>query len=61
MTQADNTADSAGSAADLDLAIAVTLAGLLTAAAEPGADAAVWSRARDAVFASRGIGLALQS
>lgn len=48
MTQADNTADSAGSAADLDLAIAVTLAGLLTAAAEPGADAAVWSRARDA-------------
>ena len=48
MTQADNTADSAGNAAELERAIAVTLADLLAAAAEPEATAATWSRARDA-------------
>ena len=48
MTQADNSADSAGNAPDLDRSIAVTLADLLVAAVEPGASTAAWLRARDA-------------
>ena len=48
MTQPDNAADQAATAAGLDRAIALTFADLLAAATLPGAGVAAWSMVRDA-------------